>query len=454
MATPEEKPAIMIPLNGRYYTVEEATILSARACKFRNSKAAIDIYNHIITAAPDHLDSYCNRGAILWEMGRHEGALADFDKAITLNPGYAEAYNSRGNILMCKGNVPEAERMFRKAAALKPDSAIFLFSLVNARKYQDTNHADIKAIESLLYRSTTSLQDKEILYFALGKIYDDCSLHEEAFYYYQQANRLRSAAVTYNAKEVTEFSSGIINIFSQKFLSKPFAFASDSEAPVFVVGMPRSGTTLMASILSNHPSIATAGELPNIREMILRLPELIEPASHLAKQASPPIAEQLVELYEKRLRRDTDPGALHVIDKHPLNFRYLGFILMLFPKARIIHCTRNPLDTALSNYFQRFSLDYGYAFDLNNIGHFYEDYRRIMTHWRNVLPCNRMIEISYEEMIMNTELVVQRTLGFIGVEWDKRCLTPHTNPCMVETASQWQVRQPMLYRIRGTLAAL
>jgi hypothetical protein len=203
----------------------------------------------------------------------------------------------------------------------------------------------------------------------------------------------------------------------------------------------------MASILSNHSAVDTAGELTIITEFTRQLPGLVGGDilyPQAARHITPAIASRLINDYEKRLRRDIEPDVPHVVDKHPLNFRHLGFIAMLFPKARIIHCTRHPLDTGLSNYFQRFYLDYNYSFDLRNIGHFYGEYAKIMEHWRKVLPI-KLIEISYEDLIMDTEPVVRRALDSLGLEWDERCLAPHTNPCAVETASNWQVRQP-IYR--------
>jgi Sulfotransferase family len=209
--------------------------------------------------------------------------------------------------------------------------------------------------------------------------------------------------------------------------------------------MPRSGTTLTASILSNHRSIDTAGELPTITQFTSRLPKLIE-KDVLYPQAvghiTPAIASRLINEYESRLRRDIGPDVPHVVDKSPLNFRHLGFIPMLFPRARIIHCTRHPLDTSLSNYFQHFSLNYDYSFDLKNIGHFYGEYLKTMEHWQNVLP-GKILEINYEDMIADTKKMVHTTLDFLGLEWDERCLAPHTNPCVVDTASNWQVRQPI-----------
>ena len=406
---------------------------------------ALASFDQAITLRPDFAEAYNNRGNILQDLKRFDDALASFDKAIALRPDDADARNNRGIILMNKGHMQEAEEMFSKALALKPDYPNPLYNLTSIRRYRDADHADIHHIQALLGNPDISQYDKECLYFSLGKIYDDCGLYDGAFDCYRQANQIRNATVFYDSEEVSGFVSRIMEAFSKDFLARPFAFASDSRSPLFIVGMPRSGTTLMASILSNHRSIATAGELPTINEITLRLPEVIGngiPYPQAAKHITPAIATPLIHHYENRLRRDAGLDVSHVIDKHPLNFRHLGFISMLFPKARVIHCTRHPLDTGLSNYFQRFSSQYDYSYDLRNIGHFYGQYAKLMEHWREVLPM-QMIEVSYEDMIMNTEPMARGVLDSLGLEWDDRCLAPHTNPYAVETASNWQVRQPI-----------
>jgi LPS sulfotransferase NodH len=246
---------------------------------------------------------------------------------------------------------------------------------------------------------------------------------------------------------VTRGTDSIIQVFSKEFLSEPRAFSSDSCAPMFIVGMPRSGTTLLASILSNHPAIATAGELPTIIQFTSQIGEWAGAGvtyPQAARHLSSPAAERLIGRYLERLRRDIAADVPYVIDKHPINFRHLGLIALLFPHATVIHCRRDPLDTCLSNYFQRFPPAYDFAFDLRNIGHYFRQYSRLMDHWRAALA-KPMLEVSYEEMIANTEKVARSILDVLGLPWDERCLAPHTNPYAIETASKWQVRQP-IYR--------
>jgi tetratricopeptide (TPR) repeat protein len=411
---------------------------------------ALASYDKAIALNPGHAEAHNNRGALLQQMRRYDEAIASYDKAIAAKPDHAAAYNNRGTTLLSKGDMREAEKMFRKALELKPDFSDPLHSLVNMRRYrnaEDASSADVKDIRALLGGSKVTPEEKEHLYFALGKIYDDCGLYDEAFENFQQANQIRNSFVSYKAEDVTRLTDGIIEVFSQDFLNRKFAFASESKLSLFIVGMPRSGTTLLGSILSNHPAIATAGELPDMADYALHLGDMLKenvPYPQAAKHITPEIARHIISQYEKRLKRDVKGDVQYVIDKNPLNFRHLGFISMLFPQARIIHCRREPLDTVLSNYFTRFPLTLDYSFDLRNIGHFYREYARLMEHWRTI-PALRMMDVSYENMILHTEQTARAVLEFLGLEWDERCLTPHTNPSPVETASQWQVRQP-IYR--------
>jgi tetratricopeptide (TPR) repeat protein len=415
--------------------------------KMSRRDEALASYDQAIALKPDHVEAFNNRGAVLQELKRYDEALASYDRAIALNPAHAEAVNNRGIVLASKGRMAEAEAMFRQASTLKPDLPDPLFNLANIRDHHDPNDPEVENIRALVARPGLSAENQEHLHFSLGKIYDDCGRYDEAFAQFQQANQLRNTQVAYDAGLVEQMTNAIIGVFSSDFLARPSAFASQTRSPIFIVGMPRSGTTLLASILSNHPAIASAGELPTLGDLTASLSAWTGgvPYPAAARHLTAAAGEHVIGSYETRLRRDIDAAIPHVVDKSPLNFRHLGLIAMLFPQARIIHCTRHPLATCLSNYFQRFPLHLDYSFDLRNIGNFYREYARFMEHWHKI-PSLQLLDVSYEELIMNTAPTTRRLLDFLGLPWDERCLAPHTNTYAVETASQWQVRQPIYQR--------
>jgi hypothetical protein len=203
-------------------------------------------------------------------------------------------------------------------------------------------------------------------------------------------------------------------------------------------------------MLSRHPEIKSAGELPTMAECTLRLPSLSAGIAYpmAAQHMTPETVTVLTEQYLARLSRGMRPSIRYIIDKHPLNFRYLGLIAKLFPHARILHCSRDPLDTCLSNYFQFFAGMYDYSFDLKNIGHFYHEYERYMAHWRDALRME-IHDVRYEDMVGDTETTARRVLDFLGLEWDERCLSPQKNPQAVHTCSMAQVRQPITQKSVG-----
>lgn len=406
---------------------------------------ALASYDAALRLAPNNSEIYNSRGVLLQQMRRYDEALASYQQAVTANPGHAIAHNNLGTVLMSKGDMAEAAALFRKACTLSPTFPDPLFNLTKLRRYQNPSGPEVEAIGSLLEKSDLPPEDKEHLQFALGKIYDDCGLYDDAFECFMQANRIRSSFVSYKPAAVTRMGGELIEIFSRDFLARRFEFASESRLPLFIVGMPRSGTTLLASILSNHPAIATAGELSVISNFTRHLKELNKnkvPYPRGARHIIFSVAMRLIKQYEGCLRNAACRDVSRVIDKNPLNFQHLGLISMLFPQAQIIHCTRHPLDTCLSNYFQRFPLFLDYSFDLRNIGHFYREYSRLMDHWRRVIG-PRLLEVNYEDIVLKTRQTVSKMLDFLGLDWDERCVSPHTNPYPVETASEWQVRQPI-----------
>lgn len=431
---------------GKSYSIAEAFTLAFEEENIRkNFQRALGLYQLILAKIPDHGPSLNNIGLLFSHFEEVDKAIAAYRRSIQLQPHSPFAYCNLGTALTSKGKSAEAEKMFCKAIALKPDFARSIYALAHVRKYKSADHADAKHILALLARPENTLDDVPHLYFALAKIYDDSGLYDQAFSCFAQANQRLNALVTYNPALMHQLTNQAMEVFTKEFLDQSFAFASDNAQPVFIVGMPRSGTTLLASILSNHRDIRSAGELPTMADCTLRLPVLLGgniAYPQAARHMTPDAAANLIKDYQTRLTRGMRSSIRYIIDKHPANFRQLGLISMLFPKARIIHCTRNPLDTCLSNYFQYFDTLYDYSFDLKNIGHFYNEYLRYMSHWRTALP-KEILDISYEDMVRDTEKSARMALDFLGLEWDPRCLTPHTNKHAVRTASMWQVRQPI-----------
>jgi tetratricopeptide (TPR) repeat protein len=406
---------------------------------------ALASYHQAVALKPDHVEALNNRGVLLQETKQYDAALADFDQVIALQPTHVEAHSNRGILLLSQGNMAEAEKMFRRVSVLQPDFPDSWFNLANIRNYQTVENAEVQGVLALLEKPGVPSAAREQCLFALGKIYDDCGIYDEAFAYFQQANQIRNAQVAYQPRRIEQLTDDLCRVFSRDFLSGPASSATDDSSPIFIVGMPRSGTTLLASMLSNHPSVGTAGELSALADLTARLPALTgsaRPYPAAVRDLTVAARGQVIGDYLQRLRQGQPSAVSFVVDKNPLNFRHLGFIAKLFPRARIIHCTRHPLATCLSNYFQRFPLRLDYSFALENIAHFYREYARLMAHWQQI-PTLRQIEVRYEDTILHTEQTARRLLDFMELDWNERCLQTHTNPNVVETASHWQVRQPI-----------
>ncbi len=268
---------------------------------------ALASYDKAIALKPDHAEAHNNRGVILQAMHRYLDALDSYDRAIAIRPDFAEACNNRVTVLVNLGRMSEAEQMFQRARELKPDFIDPLYNLTEIRRYQTAGHADANAIRDWLAKACPSRRTPgNNSSFPLGKIYDDCGRYDEAFACYREANELRNRLVSYQPDRDTRLTDAIIEVFTPEFVAQPFPKASDSELPLFIVGMPRSGTTLLANILSNHPAIATAGELPIITDFAADLKQSAAtrlPYPQGIKQLPPAAAARLIRDYENHLLR-------------------------------------------------------------------------------------------------------------------------------------------------------
>jgi tetratricopeptide (TPR) repeat protein len=306
----------------------------------------------------------------------------------------------------------------------------------------------LRVLEAMIARPTIRPDYRMHLQFAAGDLLDRMGRYDEAFAYYRQANQAKDAS--FDPAAHSTWTDEMIAAFSpDRWRAAPRA-AEASELPVFIVGMPRSGTTLVEQILATHPAVQGLGELSLISDLLSSLPRLVPGAATLAdyvERVAPAAVGQLSADYLAALRTKT-AGApagdvTRVTDKNPINFLHLGWAGLMLPKARIVHCVRSPLDTCLSCFATHFGDTHDYAYDLNHLGRFYRDYRRLMDHWRSLPDGPAILDVSYEAVVADPEGQTRRLLDFAGLPWDDRCLRFHENPRYVHTTSYSQVRQPL-----------
>jgi tetratricopeptide (TPR) repeat protein len=428
---------------------------------------AVACYRKAIGYKPDYVNAHNNLGAVLLDLGRPDDAAVCCRDALDLDPGFAPACNNLGNALRDLGHLEDAVDLYRRAVQLKPDYGdahnnlgfalqhqgrfveafaahevalrsgadrpTSYYGLSSCRKFIQGDLPLAADIEALLEDSALSASGQSLLHFALGKIRDDLSDYGAAIRNFDAANRLERASRRLDPAGLPALVERAIE--RSKKAPQSDSAASGSKLPIFIVGMPRSGTTLTEQILANHHKIAAGGEI----DFWLRgsgKPGMPEPDA--------------VRDYLGLLTR-LSFGAARVTDKMPFNFLFLDRLQRLFPNARIVHCRRNPVDTALSIYFTRFSPSTNFAqisnfaYDRGDIVRAYRAYLRLMEHWRGVLSPDRFIEIDYEALVADPETVARRLVAFCDLEWDRACLDFHRANRPIGTASAWQARQP-IYR--------
>jgi tetratricopeptide (TPR) repeat protein len=275
------------------------------------------------------------------------------------------------------------------------------------------------------------------LHYALGKYFDDLQQYDKAFQQYQRANELKKQFFErYHPEQLTAIVDELIRIYSRDWLEQARPYGTASSRPVFVFGLPRSGTSLAEQILASHPQVFGAGELMFWTNASNGYQAMLRRATVPVELPLQQFAQDYLQLLER-----LSPDAQRVIDKMPGNFMHLGLLHAALPQARMIHMRRDPIDTCLSIYFQNFSSVIAYANDLHDLAHYYQQYRRIMQHWQAVLPPGQVLEVSYEALVADQEGSTRRMLEFVGLPWDARCLEFQQNSRSVVTSSRWQVRQ-------------
>ncbi len=393
---------------------------------------------------PNDADFQTNLGQVLRRRGDHEGAEASLRCAVELDPRHPTALNDLGVMLLVRGEFDEAAEYLRRAIDASPGLAIAYENLARTRKFTEQDHDDVELLQARLRSEGLDPAARTHIHFALGKVLDDLGQYDEAFAQFDQANALKRSAINFSIEDQKRFVDEVIDTFDPACLGRLGEMSDSSEVPVFIVGMLRSGTTLVEQILASHPDVRGAGEVDYFRNLSSTLSDRLEDPRRYplcADALDTGLARTITEEYLAWLQRK-EPNARRVCDKMPLNFEHLGLIASLFPNARIIHCRRNPLDVCLSIYTQHFAGQVPFAYDLTEIAAYYREYERLMGHWRSVLS-GRIFEVEYEKLVTETESVSRELVAHCGLTWDDRCLRFYETRRTVGTASHWQVRQPV-----------
>lgn len=434
-------------LDGALRSHREAVRISPRSAGMHNNLAvalkaagqldeAAEEYRESLRLHPDAAAVHRNLANVLKELERHREMAEAFENAHRLDP---EDTDTLYNLAMARAQLGESDAArghFEALLALAPDHADALGML--GEMSSQATEAELERFRAIADSGDASPDDRARAEFGLGKIHDQRGEHDLAFAHYAAANDIRRDAGGPPMDVGTLFDS-IEAAFTRETFQRSPPRGSESELPVFIVGMPRSGTTLVEQILSSHPGVHGAGELPHVGEYVGQLSGdgggYLDPARL--------DGARLASLAEDYLARLQVPGggASRVTDKAPLNFLSLGLIALLFPNARIIHVHRHPLDTCLSCYFNNL-VEVRFSFDLDMLGAYYTRYVSLMDHWRDVLPMD-ILDVRYESLVENQEAISREMISFCGLDWHADCLAFHRNDRPIKTASMFQVRRPM-----------
>jgi len=398
---------------------------------------AIRVFRQAYELAPETARGQIQLARALREEGDFSGAETALHQALALEPDSVDALEVVSNLMQQLGRFDDAIAVLDRAIAQDPHRNRLYFNRVFCRRTTPSDAPLVQEMEARVKSSNLDASDRRYLHYALGKAHTDLGNLPPSMAHYEQANVAMRDLLGNKAFErhihTAEFDKKIAT-FTPEFFARHQALGNSSERPILIVGMIRSGTSLVEQILSAHPEIAGAGELLfwfQRAHDVVRNQDVSEAAIRRVQ------ADYLSVL------QGIDPITARVTDKMPHNYMFCGQIHLAFPRAKIIHCRRHPVDNCLSIFMTPYQVPLDFAHDKSNITFVYREYQRLMDHWRAVLPTENFLEVDYETLVENPEATVRQMIDFVGLEWNEACLHPEDNERAVKTPSMWQVRQPV-----------
>jgi tetratricopeptide (TPR) repeat protein len=404
---------------------------------------ALDAVQHALDIEPKMVHSWVVRGNILTRAQRNEDSLEAYRQALELSPRSTGALSGMGHVLKTIGRQEESIEAFRKCISFHPAHGEAYWSLANLKTFKFEKE-EVQVMAKMIEKKELADEPKVNFFLALGKHYENEMDYDQAFEHYRRGNELRREHEIYDPVMTQVVHDRIIEAFDREFLEQREDWGKPDPGPILIVGLPRSGSTLIEQILASHSMVEGTMELPDLSRLTAELSkrspgrtEYPEAVKNLDQEAVRSMGQSYLK---STMRYRTDKA--YFIDKMPNNFPHIGFLHLILPNARIIDARRHPLDSCLGSYKQLFFKGQSFTYEQFELGHYYLQYRRMMDHWREVLP-GKVLDVHYEQMVDDQENQTRRLLDYCGLPWEDQCLRFYETERAINTASSEQVRQPI-----------